>query len=54
MVFQAKTQAKFFSIESPPRSSDEDSDDDDGPPGGERVKLDHGPYGKWEVVEKKR
>ena len=33
--------------------SDEDSDED-GPPGVVKTKLDHGPYGKWEVVEKKR
>ena len=43
----------FADVAAEARSSDEDSEDD-GPPGGAPTRIDHGPYGKWQVVEKKR
>ena len=46
-------EEEFADVAAEARSSDEDSEDD-GPPGGAPTRIDHGPYGKWQVVEKKR
>lgn len=54
-AIHGKEEEEFADVAPEANSDDDDdSDDDDGPPGGERVKIDHGPYGKWQVVEKKR
>jgi len=45
-------EEEFADVAAEARSSDEDSEDD-GPPGGAPTRIDHGPYGKWQVVEKK-